>query len=173
MTTVHTLAGLSSLSRPDFVAALGDLYEHSPWVAEGAWASRPFASVDALLAALSQAMRSATPAQQLALIRAHPELAGRAAVRGELTADSTSEQHSAGLDQCSPQEFADIQRLNAAWQHKFGFPFVIAVRGLDRAAIIARMEQRLAQDDAAELAEALDQIDRIAALRLAQRLAAA
>ncbi|MBB5191319.1 2-oxo-4-hydroxy-4-carboxy-5-ureidoimidazoline decarboxylase [Silvimonas terrae] len=170
MPIVYTLAGLSGLSQPDFVAALGDLYEHSPWVAQGAWAARPFASIDDLLAALSHTMRSATPAQQLALIRAHPELAGRAAVRGELTAHSTSEQHGAGLDQCSPQEFAQIQRLNSAWQHKFGFPFVIAVHGLDRAAIIARMEQRMTQDLPAEKAEALEQIDRIAALRLTRKL---
>jgi 2-oxo-4-hydroxy-4-carboxy-5-ureidoimidazoline decarboxylase len=173
MTAIHTLATLSAMSRQDFVAALGDLYEHSPWVADGAWLAQPFDSVEALQAALSRSMRSATPEQQMTLIRAHPELAGRAAVRDELTADSTAEQNSAGLNQCSPEEFAQIQQLNAAWQHKFGFPFVIAVRGLDRAAIITQMKRRLASDIKTEFAEALDQIDRIAALRLAQRLAPA
>ncbi|GGP24084.1 2-oxo-4-hydroxy-4-carboxy-5-ureidoimidazoline decarboxylase [Silvimonas iriomotensis] len=171
MATLYTLAGLSTFSQPEFVAALGDLYEHSPWVAADAWQARPFTSVAALQTALSQSMRAAGADQQLALIRAHPELVGRAAVRGELTQDSRSEQAGAGLDQCSAEEFAQIQLLNAAWQQKFGFPFVIAVRGLDRATIIARMQERLAHDAPAEMAEALNQIDRIAALRLAQRLA--
>ncbi|GGP28000.1 2-oxo-4-hydroxy-4-carboxy-5-ureidoimidazoline decarboxylase [Silvimonas amylolytica] len=170
MAVIYSLTALSAMSQSDFVAALGDLYEHSPWVAQGAWSARPFATTDALLAAMSYCMRSAGVDQQLALIRAHPELAGRAAVRGELTQDSRSEQTGAGLDQCSPQEFAQIQLLNTAWQQKFGFPFVIAVRGLDRTAIISRMQERLTHDAPTEQAEALNQIDRIAALRLAQRL---
>lgn len=172
MTATYSLQALSSMDEPAFVAALGDLYEHSPWVAAAAWQSRPFNDRSALQAALSQAMQNADPAKQLALIRAHPELAGKAAVRGELTAESQTEQAGAGLDQCSSQEFEEIQMLNHAWQDKFGFPFVIAVRGLTRADIIAAMRKRLAHDKLTEFGEALHQIDRIAELRLVQRLSA-
>jgi 2-oxo-4-hydroxy-4-carboxy-5-ureidoimidazoline decarboxylase len=112
------------------------------------------------------AVRGAGEDAQLALIRAHPELAGKAAVRGQLTADSKAEQSGAGLNQCSPQEFARLQELNRAYNAKFGFPFIIAVKGLDRAAIIARFAERLERDRATEFEEALQQIARIAWLRL-------
>ena len=161
-----TLAELNALDRARFVALLGGVFEHSPWVAEAAWDRRPFASLDALHAAMNSVVSAATPERQLALIRAHPELAGKAAVRGELTADSTREQSGAGLTACTPEEFARLQALNREYNTRFGFPFIIAVGGLDRAAIIARFAQRVANDRDAELGEALAQIARIARLRL-------
>jgi 2-oxo-4-hydroxy-4-carboxy-5-ureidoimidazoline decarboxylase len=161
-----TLAQVNALDRERFVAALGEVFERSPWVAEAAWSMRPFASLDALHAAMVSALRNASAAAQLALIRAHPELAGKAAIRGELTADSRSEQSAAGLDRCSPAEYARLQELNRAYNEKFGFPFVIAVKGLDRAAIIARFADRVERDRAQEFDEALRQIGRIACFRL-------
>jgi 2-oxo-4-hydroxy-4-carboxy-5-ureidoimidazoline decarboxylase len=165
------VSALSALGREDFVAALEGIFEHSPWVAEAAWVARPFADRDALLLALIAAMQRAPHALQLALIRAHPELAGRAAVRGELTEESRGEQKGAGLDACSPAEFAHLQWLNASYNAKFGFPFILAVRGYDRAGIIERFAERLEHDQDAEFEEALGQIARIAALRLAERVA--
>ena len=126
-----TLAELNAADRAGFVAALGEIFEHSPWVAERAFDDRPFASVGALHAAMVAAMRAAAESEQLALIRAHPELAGRAMVRAELTADSTREQSGAGLTQCSPDELAQLRSLNARYNEKFGFPFILAVKGLD------------------------------------------
>ena len=161
-----TLEELNARDRRGFVVALGGVFEDSPWVAEAAWPRHPFATLDALYRAMVDAVRSAGEDAQLALIRAHPELAGKAAVRGELTADSTAEQSGAGLTQCSPQEFARLQELNAAYNTKFGFPFIIAVKGRDRTAIIARFAERLERDRATEFEEALQQIARIAWLRL-------
>jgi 2-oxo-4-hydroxy-4-carboxy-5-ureidoimidazoline decarboxylase len=161
-----TLDELNARDRRGFVVALGGVFEDSPWVAEAAWPRHPFATLDALYRAMVDAVRGAAEDAQLALIRAHPELAGKAAVRGELTADSTAEQSGAGLNQCSPQEFARLQELNHAYNAKFGFPFIIAVKGLDRAAIIARFAERLERDRATEFEEALEQIARIAWLRL-------
>ena len=161
-----TLAELNARDRRGFVVALGGIFEDSPWVAEAAWPRHPFATLDALYRAMVDAVHAAAEDSQLALIRAHPELAGKAAVRGKLTADSRAEQSGAGLDQCSPQEFARLQELNRAYNAKFGFPFIIAVKGLDRAAIIKRFTERLERDRAAEFEEALQQIARIAWLRL-------
>ena len=161
-----TLAELNARDRRGFVVALGGVFEDSPWVAEAAWPRHPFATLDALYRAMVDAVRSAGEDAQLALIRAHPELAGKAAVRGELAADSKAEQFGAGLNQCSPQEFAQLQELNRTYNSKFGFPFVIAVKGLDRAAIIERFAERLERDRATEFEEALQQIARIAWLRL-------
>lgn len=171
MTALLTLADLSAMDQPAFVAALDGIYEHSPWVAAGAWAARPFASLPALAAALEAVMLAAEPAQQLVLIRAHPELAGRAAIAGELTAASSSEQQGAGLLQCSPAEFARLQALNAAYRQRFGFPFVVAVRGLSRQAIIEQLATRLQATPADEQRTALQQIARIAGWRLADRVA--
>jgi OHCU decarboxylase len=161
---------LSTLGREEFVAALEGIFEHSPWVAHEAWPARPFTDRDALLLALVASMQRAPIDQQLALIRAHPELAGRAAVRGELTEESRGEQKGAGLDACSPAEYAHLQWLNAAYNAKFGFPFILAVRGYDRAGIIERFAERLERSTDAEFEEALNQISRIAALRLAERV---
>jgi len=161
-----TLAEVNAMNPASFVAALGGVFEHSPWVAEGAVAKRPFATIEALHRAMVEVVAGAGEARQLVLIRAHPELAGKAAVRGELTADSRQEQSGAGLTQCSPKEFARLTELNRAYNAKFGFPFIIAVKGFDRAAIIARFAERIERDRASELAEALAQIARIARMRL-------
>ena len=164
------LAQLNAAPRAEFVRHLGAIYEHSPWVAERVWPQRPFAEVDSLHRAMCTAVAQADAAAQLTLIRAHPQLAGKAAVRGELTDASTREQRGAGLDQCSPAEFADITRLNDAYQEKFGFPFIIAVRGHTRLSIIEAMATRLAKTPDTEFGEALRQIERIAAFRLADMI---
>lgn len=166
-----TLAEINALDRDAFTACFASLYENSPWVAQRAWPRRPFASAAALHDAMRQALADASHAEQLGLIREHPELASKAAVAGHMTADSKREQSGAGLDQCTPDEFALIRRLNGAYREKFGFPFIVAVKGLDRAAIIAALQRRLANDAGAEFAEALAQINRIAGFRLADRLA--
>ena len=160
---------LDSLNRADpdaFVAALGGIFEHSPWVAERVVAHRPFASIEALHAAMCAAVAAAGHERQMALIRAHPQLAGKAAIRGELTESSTNEQRGAGLDQCSPEQFAEITRLNADYDARFGFPFILAVKGHTRDSIIANMRARIGHDRDAEIAEALKQIERIAGFRL-------
>ena len=162
-----TLEELNRLDARAFTAALGGIYEHSPWVAAGAAGRRPFASVDALAAAMAAVVAEADEARQLALIRAHPELAGKAMVRKELTADSTGEQAGAGLADCSPAEFARLTDLNRRYNAKFGFPFILAVKGFDRAGVIAEFARRIEHDRATEFAESLRQIDRIARLRLA------
>lgn len=164
--TTYTLDGINALDRTVFVAAFGDVFEHSPWVAERAWEARPFDSVDGLHRAMVRAMEAATPAEQLALIRAHPQLAGKAAIAGDLTAASAREQRGAGLDQCTPEEFAQLHALNTAYEDKFGFPFIIAVRGHTRTTILAEMQRRLSHGLEEERAEALRQIARIARFRL-------
>lgn len=160
---------LSVLSQPEFRLALDGIFEHSPWIAERAWYLRPFEDCDALTVALVKTMQEATPEEQLALIKSHPELAGKAAIAGELTAESAGEQSSARLDACSPDEFARLHALNAAYQARFGFPFILAVRGLDRTAIIESFARRLENSRGEEFAEALRQIARIASLRLTAR----
>lgn len=170
MTAAATLPALSAASQAEFVAALDGIYEHTPWVAERAWSARPFPTLESLHAALAGTVAEAEPAEQLALVQAHPELAGRAAVRGELTDLSRREQGGVGLDQCSAEEFADLTRLNRAYGDRFGFPFIIAVRGHTRASIIAALAQRLGNTREAELRECLRQIDQIAWLRLRDRL---
>ncbi len=157
-----------------FAQALAGTYEHSPWIVEAAAARRPFATLAALKRALVEVVREAAREQQLALIRAHPELAGRASVAKTLTAESTHEQRKAGLTECTPQEFARIQQLNADYNGKFGFPFILAVRGprgtgLDKRQIIETFERRLANHPDFEFAEALRNIHRIAELRLNDR----
>ncbi|HEV3239874.1 MAG TPA: 2-oxo-4-hydroxy-4-carboxy-5-ureidoimidazoline decarboxylase [Casimicrobiaceae bacterium] len=166
-----TLSDLNALDRSAFVATLQAVFEHSPWIPAAVWLQRPFASVEALHAALVATMIDAPKEAQLALIRAHPELAGKAAVRGELTPASSSEQSSAGLTQCSAEEFAQLQALNRAYNDKFGFPFIIAVKGVERSALIARFSERLARDPDREFGEALRQIARIAYFRLETLLA--
>jgi 2-oxo-4-hydroxy-4-carboxy-5-ureidoimidazoline decarboxylase len=159
-----TVDQLNQLDLRRFVASLGAIYEHSPWIAEAAWRERPFASVDSLAVAMARVVAASGEDRQLALIRAHPELAGRAI---ELTADSTKEQSGAGLAQCTPAELARLTALNARYREKFGFPFVLAVKGYDRAAIIAAFTRRLDSDRPTEFAASLREIDKIARLRLA------
>jgi 2-oxo-4-hydroxy-4-carboxy-5-ureidoimidazoline decarboxylase len=171
MTSTLTLAALSGMDQPAFVAALDGIYEHSSWVAAGAWAARPFATLPALAAALEAVMWAAEPVQQRALICAHPELAGRAAMAGGLTAASSSEQQGAGLLHCTAAELARLQALNADYRQRFGFPFVVAVRGLSRQDIIDQLAARLQATPEHEYRTALEQIARIAGWRLADRMA--
>jgi OHCU decarboxylase len=166
-----TLESLSSLNQEKFVAALNGVFEHSPWIAEKTWASRPFSTLASLHAALMATLNSAPLEKQLTVVRAHPELAGKAAMRGELTAESTREQAGARLDACTPEEFHCLQELNAAYREKFGFPFIIAVRNLDRTQIIARFSERLNNTPSVEFGESLRQIETITALRLADLIA--
>jgi len=166
-----TLQQINSVSQADFVALLDGTYEHSPWIAERAWTRRPFTSLAALKLALVEVVRGAGHDAQLALIRAHPELAGKAMVRKTLTAESTHEQGTAGLTECTAEEFSKIQRLNAAYNAKFGFPFILAVRGsrgtgLTKREIIATFERRLDNHPDFERAECLRNIHRIAEIRL-------
>ncbi len=166
-----TLAELNAADAAQFVALLEGVYEHSPWIAENAWASRPFSSLAQLKLALAKAVRDADREAQLRLIRAHPELAGKAMVAKTLTAESANEQLKAGLTQCTPEEFALIQRLNADYNTKFNFPFILAVRGprgtgLSKAEIMATFERRLGNHPDFELAECLRNIHRIAEIRL-------
>lgn len=150
----------------------GDVYEHSPWVAEAAWRHGLTESHDApeaLAELMGLMLQQASSEQQIKVIQAHPDLAGKAAMAGELTQDSTSEQAAAGLDQCSPEEFARFESFNAAYKEKFGFPFVIAVKGLDRHAILAAFAERLNNDLATERQTAIEQIIRIARFRLIDR----
>jgi 2-oxo-4-hydroxy-4-carboxy-5-ureidoimidazoline decarboxylase len=156
--------------REAFVARNGALFEHSPWVAEAAWdAAGPFASDDEGLAAMVAAVRDAPRERQLALIRAHPDLAGRAAIAGELTADSTREQASAGLDRLTPAEYETFSRTNAAYRERHGFPFVICAREHDKASILAAAAERLDHDTETEVEVALDEIAKIARLRMESR----
>ena len=166
-----TLEQLNAASVAEFTALLDGTYEHSPWIAERAATHRPFASLAALKHAMVRVLREAGDAPQLALIRAHPELAGKAMVAKTLTAESTNEQGKAGLTACTPEEFAKIQQLNADYNAKFGFPFILAVRGprgmgLNKAEIIATFERRLGNPVAFEQAECLRNIHRIAEIRL-------
>jgi len=170
-----TLSDLNACDQAAFVDRLRGIYEHSPWIPERAAASRPFASVTALKQALQAAVSAATLDEQLGLIRAHPELAGKAAIAGELTAESTSEQARSGLNLCSPEEFATLHKLNTDYNAKFGFPFILAVKGptgqgLTREVVIATFARRLKNQRGDEIAECLRQIHRIAEIRLNELL---
>ncbi|QJD94171.1 allantoate amidohydrolase [Duganella dendranthematis] len=171
-----TLPDLNSCDSATFVERLRGIYEHSPWIPERAAARRPFANVTALKLALQDVVSAATLDEQLGLIRAHPELAGKAAVAGQLTAESTSEQAKSGLHLCSAEEFATLHQLNADYNAKFGFPFILAVKGptgqgLTRQSVIATFARRLKNQRADEIAECLRQIKRIAEIRLNDLLA--
>ena len=166
-----TLEQINTASESEFTALLDGTYEHSPWIVQAAAASRPFASLVQLKHALAKVVRNAGRERQLALIRAHPELAGKAMVSRTLTAESTHEQGQAGLADCTPGEFARLHELNAAYNQKFGWPFILAVRGprgtgLSRAEILETFTRRLGGQPAFELAECLRNIHRIAEIRL-------
>ncbi len=151
----------------DFIARYGGIYEHSPWVAEQvALLATELDDVECLATLMADCVDNAASEQQLALIRAHPDLAGKAQVAGELTADSTAEQASAGLDQCSKVEYERFQALNDAYKDKFGFPFVMAVRNSSRAEILDAFSARLQNDYDLEFETALEEIHKIARLRL-------
>jgi 2-oxo-4-hydroxy-4-carboxy-5-ureidoimidazoline decarboxylase len=167
MGTMIPLAALNAASRAEFASRLGGVFEHSPWVAEAAWSRRPFASREALHAAMLAVVAEAGPERQLALLRAHPELAGRAAAEGALTEFSRQEQGGSGLLACSPEELARLQALNGRYAERFGFPFILAVRDLDRATILDTLARRVEGTREAELAEALRQVARVTGFRLA------
>jgi 2-oxo-4-hydroxy-4-carboxy-5-ureidoimidazoline decarboxylase len=158
------------MSPADFVAAFGGIAEHSPWVAEAAAAGRPFATRAAMVAAFQAAIGDAGAEAQRALLVAHPDLAGRAAIAGDLTDDSRREQAGAGLDRLTPEEFARFTVLNTAYRERFGIPFIFAVRGADKHRILAAFEQRIGNAADVELATALSQVCRIVAFRLEDRV---
>jgi 2-oxo-4-hydroxy-4-carboxy-5-ureidoimidazoline decarboxylase len=151
----------------EFVQRYGGVYEHSAWVAEQGFASAVDANdIDALPTIFANCVDGATEEQKLALIRAHPDLAGKAAISGQLTEESSEEQASAGIDQCTADEFAEFQALNARYKEKFSFPFVMAVRDSNRQQILAGFAERLNNDADTEFARAISEIHKIARLRL-------
>lgn len=159
----------SSLDRDAFVATFADIYEHSPWVAEQAYAQGVDESLDdieTLHRRMSEILLNAPRETQLALINAHPDLAGKAAVRGELTASSTSEQAGAGIHECTAEEFARFTELNEAYKDKFGFIFIMAVKGSNRHQILAAFEERLHNSPEQEFIRAVNEINKIALFRL-------
>jgi OHCU decarboxylase len=161
----------ATLDRDAFVASFGGVFEDSPWIAGAAWDRGPFASVAALHAAMVAVVDAAPPAARLALIRAHPELAGKAAIAGTLTLESTREQAAAGLDRLTPEQHARILQLTADYRERFGFPFIVCAREHTADSIIASAAARLAHDPGAEERTALAEIAKIAALRLADLVA--
>jgi 2-oxo-4-hydroxy-4-carboxy-5-ureidoimidazoline decarboxylase len=161
------LGRVNDLSEGEFVSRFGSLYEHAPWVAEQAWEARPFASLHDLRAAMAEAVRAAPEKRKMDLIRAHPDLAGKAAVAGELTRESEGEQASAGLDRLSPQEYEAFTRMNREYREKFGFPMIVAVREhANKESILRNAKERLGHSGERETETALDEIHKIARLRL-------
>ena len=158
--------GDKRMSRADFVARYGGIYEHSPWVAERVYDASGAPDVEQPVDLISACFACASADEKLALIRAHPDLAGKAAVAGELTVDSVVEQQSARLDQCSAEEFEKFQALNRQYRDKFGFPFIMAVRNSNRRQILETFESRLENDATTEFDMALMEIHKIARLRL-------
>ncbi len=167
MTDTHlSIAQINALDRDEFVARLGFLFEGSPWIAAQTWPRRPFESVTDLHRALCETMYGAPQERQVALIQAHPDLVGRAALAGTLTPQSTQEQASAGLDRLTPDEIATFTRLNARYRERFGFPFVICARENKKESILAGFAARLDHSREQEIATALHEIAKIANLRL-------
>lgn len=166
-----TIEQLNASTSEDFVAALADVYEHSAWIAAAVAGHRPFASLASLHAAMAAAVEAAPPAKQLELIKLHPDLAGKAARAGHMTAELVSEQGGAGLDRLSDNEYERFHRLNEAYRQTFGIPFIVCVRRHTKDSILRQFEHRLQNDNAAEHATALTEILRIGALRLDQRVA--
>lgn len=162
-----TLAEINRLDRPGFVGRLGAVYEHSPWVAERAWTRRPFGSAGELHAAMQEEVARASPAEQLALVRAHPELAG-----GEnLTVDSSSEQGRLGFNRLSRSELERMTDLNRRYREKFGFPCIVALRlHSDRGRVMSEMERRIHRTREEEIQTALEQIGHITRGRLEKLL---
>ena len=157
-----TLLEVNACDRPRFVDKVGWVFEHSPWVAERAWIKKPFASLDDLHRAMAAEVNAASSEEQLSLLRAHPDLGSRAA----LSAASATEQAGAGLDDLTQDEFERLRRLNSAYRDKFGFPFLYAVKGSTKHDILKALEARLPASREREIAEALDQVARIARFRL-------
>jgi OHCU decarboxylase len=161
-----TIAQLNDFPCEEFIHIVGPVFEHSPWIAAETWSQRPFANLESLHRALCDTVRNASETRQLELIRAHPDLVGRLALAGQLTRESTSEQASAGLDQLTPEEIAQFQSNNAAYREKFGFPFIICARLNKKEAILNGFKSRLQNSRAQEIQTALEEIFKIAELRL-------
>jgi OHCU decarboxylase len=157
---------VNELGRDAFVERFGPLFEHSPWVAADAYSDRPFADVDELFEALRAAMYAAPRNRQLELIRSHPDLAGKAAVAGTLTESSTREQAAAGLDRLTPDEYAAFTSTNTAYRERFGFPFVVCAREHTKESILRVAAERLEHTRDEEVRVALEEIAKIARLRL-------
>ena len=164
------LEAVNAMNLADFVSAFGDVAEHSPWVAQEAHRLSPFTDRSELVAAFEIAMRKAPHADQLTLIRAHPDLAGKAALAGKVAEDSRKEQAGAGLDKLSEEEFAKFTALNGSYFQKFGFPFIFAVKGADKHMILEAFETRLQNTPEIEFETALTQISKIFRFRLEDRV---
>lgn len=161
------MAEVNGWDRETFVRFLGPVFEHSPWIAESTWPRRPFAGLTALHQALCETVSTSNEEKKLDLIRAHPDLVGRAALAGTLTSASTREQASAGLDRLTPEEIKAFQDFNAAYREKFGFPFIICARLNKKEAILEGFRRRLHHTSAKEIDTALQEIGKIAQFRLA------
>jgi 2-oxo-4-hydroxy-4-carboxy-5-ureidoimidazoline decarboxylase len=166
-----TLADLNACSKDDFVTSLANIFEYSPWIAEQAAVSRPFAGVRSLFDAMKAAVDRAAPELRLALIKAHPDLANKTQRAAGLTAESSAEQNSVGLDRLSDAEFEAFERVNNAYRAKFGFPYIVCVRRHTKDSILRDFERRLPNDVEAETRTSIAEIGRIAALRLDQLVA--
>ena len=163
-----TLDDLNAMDRAAFVAALANIYEYSPWIAEAAADARPFATVTSLFTAMAEAVKTASADKRLVLIKAHPDLADKTQRAAGLTAESTAEQSSLGLDQLTDAEYDAFTRINTAYREKFGFPYIACVRRHTKDSILRDFEKRLPNDEATEIATSIVEISRIAALRLDQ-----
>jgi 2-oxo-4-hydroxy-4-carboxy-5-ureidoimidazoline decarboxylase len=163
-----TLADLNACSKGDFVAALANVFEYSPWIAEAAAMARPFAGVNALFNEMKRVVDAAAPEPRLALIKAHPDLANKTQRAAGLTAESNAEQNSVGLDRLSDAEYEAFERVNNAYRGKFGFPYIVCVRRHTKDSILRDFERRLPNDAATEVQKSIDEICRIAALRVDQ-----
>jgi 2-oxo-4-hydroxy-4-carboxy-5-ureidoimidazoline decarboxylase len=168
----QSLAELNACSREDFVAALANVFEYSPWIAEQAAAARPFAGVKQLFDGMTAAVERAPAGLRLALIKAHPDLANKTQRAAGLTAESNAEQNSAGLDRLSEAEYTAFERVNNAYRSKFGFPYIVCVRRHTKDSILRDFERRLPNDAASEMQTSIAEIFRIAALRLDQLVTA-
>lgn len=166
------LARVNAMTAVEFVEAFGNIAEHAPWVAEKAASVRPFASRDAMIGSFQAVIEQADRTAQLALLRAHPDLAGKAAIAGDLTAASKSEQAGAGLDRLTPEEFERFTDFNRRYRERFGFPFILAVKGADKATILAAFEDRIGNAVETEFQTALHQVGRIVRFRLEDTIAA-
>ena len=168
---VLSIDELNRMAAAEFTASFGDVAEHSPWVAERAAGARPFADREAIVEAFTAALGSAAREERLAVLRAHPDLAGRAAIAGDLSEDSRKEQAGAGLDRLTPQEFERFTALNAAYKERFGIPFIFAVKGATKGMILAAFEERSANGREVELENATDNVCRIMRFRIEERVA--
>lgn len=166
-----TLAAVNALPITDFHDAFGDVAEHAPWVATAASVDRPYADRETMVEAFAHAIDRAEEWEKLELLRAHPDLAGKAALAGDLTSESRSEQTGAGLDRLTPEQLRELTALNTRYWEKFGFPFILAVKGATFDAIVAALKSRVDNEPEAEFNTALSQVKRIVRFRLEERVA--